>query len=338
MITEGLARCKLCSPTFALLHAFDKHITIGRAKLKTFLKQQLLSVDTMSKKTSKADKAWMERYKELVEFKRTHGHTAVSLSPRDEEYTEFRMSTDSDQDRLAGWVSRQRKLRKQGKLRDDRVQLLDDIEFYWCPQDRIWDERYENVLRVFSKKKKKDCHDDEEAIDDSQLSNIPSLKSQIVKGENYPLSQSDMEWVDKQRVQYMLRQLNKHNAMNDRRISKMEKIPGFSWWKDDDDKKRLERVADGVDLRWTWRKIPNHKWMEVRDAIRKAREENLETGNPCIATIQRSLFCVLVVAKEEDGTLYLMHGSDFSHMDEDKETGVVVFDCQNKLASGDYEF
>jgi hypothetical protein len=64
------------------------------------------------------DKLWHQQYEKLVEFKRKKGHCLV---PRKYE-----------QDRsLAEWVSTQRTFHTTNKIRLDRKELLDEIEFVW---------------------------------------------------------------------------------------------------------------------------------------------------------------------------------------------------------------
>jgi hypothetical protein len=64
------------------------------------------------------DKVWHQQYERLVEFKRKMGHCLV---PRKYE-----------QDRsLAEWVSTQRSFHINNKIRLDRKELLDEIEFVW---------------------------------------------------------------------------------------------------------------------------------------------------------------------------------------------------------------
>lgn len=84
--------------------------------------------------------AWYERYRELVAFKKEHGHLMV-------EY-------DSDLDR---WILyQQRRLAGKGfssPLSDEQKDLLNEIDFPWKPFrfDRKWNEQY-NELRQFHEK------------------------------------------------------------------------------------------------------------------------------------------------------------------------------------------
>lgn len=85
---------------------------------------------------------WSDRYDELVDFYKTHGHCRV---PRN-------LKKFSP---LASWVKRQRyqyKLRNEGKpsfLTDERVAVLDKLGFVWDSHHSAWDQRFEE-LRTFA--------------------------------------------------------------------------------------------------------------------------------------------------------------------------------------------
>jgi hypothetical protein len=60
----------------------------------------------------------MEKYTELLEFKKATGHTMVPS---------FRKKNKS----LGQWVGKQRTSYAQNDIVQDRVDLLDDIDFVW---------------------------------------------------------------------------------------------------------------------------------------------------------------------------------------------------------------
>ena len=185
----------------------------------------------MSKPNSKTDTAWMKFYRELGEYKTKHGHTAVSV-PKVARLDRAMYNNVSEYASLAKWVSRQRIAHKSGKLHPDRFQLLEDLDFYWCPTDRTWDERYEELRR------------NQKVVGASVY--IPSNKGQVDDNEtkNKPgYSERVMQWAAQQRVQYMLHLNGNHSKMNERRIAKLERI-GFQWWKDDADKATIKGKAD----------------------------------------------------------------------------------------------
>jgi glutaredoxin len=87
---------------------------------------------------------WEEKFQLLVEFIKENGHTKVPLTYVDQ--------------RLAGWVDRQRTVNSKGKLSEERKRKLDEVEFIWdCDvlQERLWDERYQQLVEY--QKKYGDC-------------------------------------------------------------------------------------------------------------------------------------------------------------------------------------
>jgi Helicase associated domain len=142
------------------------------------------------------DEKWDLRYKELLEFHRVNGHTAVP-------------HTYPTNPQLARWVKRQRrqyKLLKEGKtatMTTERVDLLDLVGFIWDSHDLNWSEKLE-ALTAFRR----------------------------VKGHcSVPTNYSDKKlatWVKCQRRQYKLYWDGKPSAMNLGRITALEKV-GFEW-------------------------------------------------------------------------------------------------------------
>jgi len=93
-------------------------------------------------RTDKAEK-WMNRYQELVQHKKQHGHCNVP----------YRWPGGAA---LAQWVKRQRhqfKLKQEGRhsnLTDDRLALLQELDFVWDSRAAAWEERFEN-LKLFKR-------------------------------------------------------------------------------------------------------------------------------------------------------------------------------------------
>ena len=81
---------------------------------------------------------WSERYDELLDFLKKHGHCRV---PRNHK----------EYNGLASWVKRQRyqyKLRKEGKpsfLTDERVAVLDRLGFVWDSHGSVWETRFQEL-------------------------------------------------------------------------------------------------------------------------------------------------------------------------------------------------
>jgi uncharacterized protein YbgA (DUF1722 family) len=80
--------------------------------------------------SDKFEKKWNIQYKKLVEFKRHNGHCLV---PHNYEHDKS----------LGDWVSVQRTLHKNNKIRPDRKRILDEIGFAW--KDDGWHQRYEKL-------------------------------------------------------------------------------------------------------------------------------------------------------------------------------------------------
>ncbi|MEI6091226.1 MAG: helicase associated domain-containing protein [bacterium] len=79
---------------------------------------------------------WQNVFRELVEFKRTHGHFSVTKAKPEDE-------------KLSSWVFRMRKLKRLGNytlLTDDKIKLLDSIGFNWVVVKSTWDKNYNNLL------------------------------------------------------------------------------------------------------------------------------------------------------------------------------------------------
>lgn len=73
------------------------------------------------------DDIWWESYMKLVAYYKQHGHTNIPA----------RYSKDKA---LGTWVVAQRAKRKKNELSQDRIDLLEDIEFNWNPKVKVFDE------------------------------------------------------------------------------------------------------------------------------------------------------------------------------------------------------
>lgn len=72
---------------------------------------------------------WEERFRRLSEWKRTHGHCAVPIA----------------QGELGTWVSKQRQLRKRGKLAKEKIELLDSLKFTWSTAEADWEDKFKRL-------------------------------------------------------------------------------------------------------------------------------------------------------------------------------------------------
>jgi hypothetical protein len=140
---------------------------------------------------------WTEKFEDLCEFRRRHGHCHVP-------------HTYQDNSPLAQWVKRQRyqyKLKLEGKrstLTDERVKILDQIGFIWNSHDAVWEERWNELLHY--QQIQKDCI-------------VPS---------NYQQNPQLAVWVKRQRRQYKFYCEGKPTSMTPERITKLERL-GFAW-------------------------------------------------------------------------------------------------------------
>jgi hypothetical protein len=84
-----------------------------------------------------ANKLWYQQYEKLVEFKRKSGHCMVPCA--------------YEQDKSLGkWVSRQRTVHINNRIRLDRKRILDEIGFAWkddrAYNDKLWRQQYEKLV------------------------------------------------------------------------------------------------------------------------------------------------------------------------------------------------
>ena len=81
------------------------------------------------------DDQWEEKYLILLNFVKQNGHCKVPLTYHDQ--------------KLAGWVDRQRTMKSKGKLSAERCQNLDELGFIWdCTelQEKQWEERFDQLV------------------------------------------------------------------------------------------------------------------------------------------------------------------------------------------------
>lgn len=72
---------------------------------------------------------WEERFCKLSDWKRIHGHCAVPIA----------------QGELGTWVSKQRQLRKRGKLSKEKVDALDSLNFTWSTAEADWEDKFKRL-------------------------------------------------------------------------------------------------------------------------------------------------------------------------------------------------
>jgi uncharacterized protein YbgA (DUF1722 family) len=89
-------------------------------------------------KFTKSDKKWHHQYEKLVDYKLKNGHCMVSK----------RIEQDNS---LGRWVGVQRTFHRKNKMRPDRKDLLDELDFVWRVdtagnQDKNWQQQYEKLV------------------------------------------------------------------------------------------------------------------------------------------------------------------------------------------------
>lgn len=72
---------------------------------------------------------WEERFRRLSEWKKVHGHCAVPIA----------------QGELGTWVSKQRQLRKRGKLSPEKVDALNSLKFTWSTAEADWEDKFKRL-------------------------------------------------------------------------------------------------------------------------------------------------------------------------------------------------
>ena len=125
------------------------------------------------------EETWMARFDELVDFKNDNGDCNVPYS----------------QGPLGMWVHSQRQSYKEGKLSQERVDLLDSIGFSWEPFDEAWTTRFDELVDF--KNDHGDC-------------NVPQGQGSLGM------------WVNRQREEV------KAGRLSEERIELLESI-GFEW-------------------------------------------------------------------------------------------------------------
>ena len=85
----------------------------------------LWQADMIAARVSGDDKKWHQHYERLVEFKEKNGHCLVP----------FNYEQDNS---LGNWVFTQRMNHTKNKMRQDRKELLDEVEFVWKVDIAVW--------------------------------------------------------------------------------------------------------------------------------------------------------------------------------------------------------
>ena len=148
----------------------------------------------------KMNDIWQQRYQELVEYKKLHGH--CNISPKDSKF-----------EGLLSWVSRQRYEQKKlysgnrSRITPERIVALEKVGFEWNPNEKyndLWQQRFEELLEF--KQINGHC-------------NVPQV---------YKPNKALGLWVHTQRTRYKKMKEGKLSPQNGERFQCLEKV-GFQW-------------------------------------------------------------------------------------------------------------
>lgn len=149
-----------------------------------------LSLETLRRTITAAcldviGEAWLERYGQLVAYKEKHGHCDIPVRSREHK-------------QLATWVVAQRYERRQKRLTDEQIELLNRIGFTWDPYSVEWRGNYLDLLAY--REKHGSC-------------DVPTNSKEFPKLAR---------WVKSQRSQ------RQRGKISDERIEMLSKV-GFTW-------------------------------------------------------------------------------------------------------------
>lgn len=143
------------------------------------------------------EKKWMEQYKRLVAFRKTHGHCLVSTTP----------ATKKVVGHLGIWVTKQRIAYSKGGMPEHRKELLDRVDFVYRVEStdadtlhfemQTWAKKYSELLDY--------------KLENGNLDNITLEQPKISR------------WLERQRIQH------RENCLNPEHSNKLAKILGSDW-------------------------------------------------------------------------------------------------------------
>eukprot|EP00521_Asterionellopsis_glacialis_P009728 CAMPEP_0195289760 /NCGR_PEP_ID=MMETSP0707-20130614/5905_1 /TAXON_ID=33640 /ORGANISM="Asterionellopsis glacialis, Strain CCMP134" /LENGTH=403 /DNA_ID=CAMNT_0040349803 /DNA_START=255 /DNA_END=1466 /DNA_ORIENTATION=- len=159
---------------------------------------------------------WNCWYKALLEYKTKYGDCLVPKL-----YNSYKDDTKFSRS-LGGWVGQQRRLKKKGKLREDRKMLLDQIGFSWSV-----DSEYTQGISM-----------------KHWLVQYERLKEYYVKHGHFQVAENDP---DKELYAFVKRTKNDKDAISGVKINLLTKI-GFTWNEADDNCKEEEPKQKKIKL------------------------------------------------------------------------------------------
>ncbi len=117
------------------------------------------------------DATWKQMFAALANYRRTHGHCNV---PRD----------CAESPSLGRWVSWQRFSKRKGRLSEERIQELEEIDFLWEIDDTVWEEMFAALTEY--KGKHGDCNVPQKWSENRQLGTWVTTQRQAKKKGKLP--------------------------------------------------------------------------------------------------------------------------------------------------------
>mmetsp|Transcript_33380 Transcript_33380/g.48313 ORF Transcript_33380/g.48313 Transcript_33380/m.48313 type:complete len:283 (-) Transcript_33380:833-1681(-) len=172
-----------------------------------------------SKREILNDRKWRNRFEELTAYIKKHGDSFVPLH-----FPKY--------PKLGCWVKNQRRfyrLHQKGKqslITNDRIRLLDDAGFTWDASGvAVYEKQWLAMLarlnaHVISKQQQQ-----QQALSDNN-----NAKYSTTTIDSSDLAELN-RWVATQRNMYRMRNQGKYSTLTEERISLLNKVPGFTWAK-----------------------------------------------------------------------------------------------------------
>jgi hypothetical protein len=103
-----------------------------RRKKGKLSKERISNLNRIGFVWDKLDAAWEQRFREIVEYKRTHAHCNVAMGW-------------PENPQLAIWVARQRQFRRKRRLSGARIERLSNLGFVWNVGQAKWEEMFSSL-------------------------------------------------------------------------------------------------------------------------------------------------------------------------------------------------
>ncbi len=184
----------------------QKQIYLGKRKGKSLSEEQIAKLESLgSPWKSGAELAWEKRYESVKQYYEEHGDINI---PRD--------TSLSDGKKIGNWFAMQRKYRREGKLTQRQIQLLDALGFVW-ERDDPWEIGFRHAEEYFK------THGD------------LAIPIGYVCNDGYRLG----SWINNQRSNYLYP--NQYHKLTEEQATRLEHI-GMIW------KPKEERWEASFDL------------------------------------------------------------------------------------------